>query len=45
MIEIDRPTWFQGRRRLNCYYYVDLLQRYRLYDADERRAIIKPPGA
>jgi hypothetical protein len=35
---IEKQWRYERRWRLSCYYYVGLLQRYRVYDADQCRS-------
>jgi hypothetical protein len=36
---VEKQWRYQGRWRLSVYYYVGLLQHYRVYDADQCRPI------
>jgi hypothetical protein len=36
---IDKQWKFEGRWRLACHYYIDLLQYSRVYDADDCRPV------
>jgi hypothetical protein len=36
---VEKQWQFECRWRLACYYYIDQLQYYRVYDADQCRAV------
>jgi hypothetical protein len=37
---IEKQWKLEGRWRLSCYYFVDTVQHYRVFDADQVRPVI-----
>jgi hypothetical protein len=37
---IEKQCKYEGRWRLSCYYFVDTVQHYRVFDADQVRPVI-----
>jgi hypothetical protein len=37
---IEKQWKYEGRWRLSCYYFVDTVQHYRAFDADQVRPVI-----
>jgi hypothetical protein len=36
---VEKRWNYEGRWRLGCYYFVGILQQYRIYDADQCRTV------